>query len=198
MAAIYPDNLNDLAKSLLWPLNLFCTIHSRVLPEITPLFGQQMPEPYKKLLVHERNMTATLEDYHEGTIYIERLNMVPGDEETSREVVLRLEKNDLPVEYGASRIFLGSLPEKAVELIAEGKIPLGTLLRTCDCRHTVEPSGFFRLRPTPFFDDIFGNWNGTVLYGRRNTLVALNGTPIAEVCEILPPSDGNNDIGVSS
>lgn len=186
MTATYPHNLNELTQSLLWPLNLFCTVHSRVLPAITPLFGQQMPEPYKQLLVHKRNMTSTLEAFHGSTIHIERLNVVPGDKETSREVVLRLDTNGKPVEYGASRIFISALPPKALELIDEGKIPLGTLLRTCDCKHTVEPSGFFRLRPTPFFDKIFPDLDGSPLYGRRNTLVGLNGRPIAEVCEILP------------
>lgn len=179
----------ELTQSLLWPLNLFCTVHSRVLPEITPLFDQQVPEPYKQLLVHKRNMTSTLESFHSSTIHIERLNVVPGTEETSREVILRRDRNEKPVEYGASRIFLGSLPPTAVELIDEGKIPLGTLLRICDCKHTVELSGFFRLRPTPFFDNIFPGLDGTALYGRRNTLVALDGKPIAEVCEILPPTN---------
>lgn len=197
MTAVYPEDLHALAQSLLWPLNLFCTVHSRVLPQITPLFDQQMPEPYKQLLVHNRNMTATLEAFYGSTIYIECLNTVPGDEETSREVVLRLETDGKPVEYGASRIFVSSLPPKAVELIAEGKIPLGTLLRMCDCKHTVEPSGFFRLRPTTFFANIFPELDGSELYGRRNTLVALNGKPIAEVCEILPPSAENDNIGAN-
>lgn len=186
MTAIYPENLHELTESLLWPLNLFCTVHSRVLPQITPLFGQQMPEPYKQLLVHKQNMTSTLEAFHASTIHIERLNVMPGEQETSREVVLRLDTNDKPVEYGASRIFIRSLPPKALELIDEGKIPLGTLLRMCDCKHTVEPSGFFRLRATPFFDNVFRDLDGSPLYGRRNTLVALDGKPIAEVCEILP------------
>lgn len=195
MTVIHPDKLDELTRSLLWPLNMFCTVHSRVLPEITPLFEQQMPEPYKQLLAHRHNMTATLEAFYGSTIYIERLSMVPGDEETSREVVLRLATDDRPVEYGASRIFVSSLPPRAVELIAEGKIPLGALLRMCDCKHTVEPSGFFRLRPTPFFADIFPDLDASELYGRRNTLVALNGKPIAEVCEILPPSAESNKIG---
>lgn len=190
MIAIYPDNLDELRQSLLWPLNLFCTVHSRELPQITPLFDQQMPEPYKQLLVHKSNMTSTLEAYHARTIYIERLNVVRGDEQTTREVVLRLESSNKPVEYGASRIFFDSLPPKAVELIDEGRIPLGTLLRTCECKHTVEPSGFFRLQATPFFGDIFPRMTESTLYGRRNTLVALNGKPIAEVCEILPPLAG--------
>lgn len=198
MTTTYPDNLHELTQSLLWPLNLFCTVHSRVLPEITPLFGPQMPGPYKQLLVHKRNMTPTLEEFHSRTIYIERLNNVPGVEETTREVILKLETDDKPVEYGASRIFMKTLPQKAVELIAEGKIPLGTLLKMCDCKHTVEPSGFFRIQPTPFFQKVFPNVDGSTLYGRRNTLIALDGAPLAEVCEILPPTSNNHVTGIYS
>ena len=195
MTVIYPDNMQELTKSLLWPLNLFCSYYSRDIPQITPLFGQQLPMPYKQLLVHNRNMTSTLEKFYDSTIHIERLNMVPESEETTREVILKLDANEKAVEYGASRIFTNLLPPKAVTLIDEGKIPLGTVLRMCNCEHTVEPSGFFRIKLTQFFIDVFANTNGSQLYGRRNTLVALNGEPIAEVCEILPPAEVNNETG---
>jgi chorismate-pyruvate lyase len=197
MTFVHPDNMQKLTKSLLWPLNLFCTVYSRDMPQITPLFGQQLPEPYKQLLVHRRNMTLILENFYSSTIHIERLNMVAETEETTREVILKLDTNEKAVEYGASRIFTDLLPQKAVELIDEGKIPLGTVLKTCNCEHTVEPSGFFRIKSTRFFTDVFANINGSQLYGRRNTLVALDGKPIAEVCEILPPADKNNETGVN-
>ena len=197
MTYMKPDNVLELTKSLLWPLNLFCTFYSRDLPQITPLFGQQIPEPYKQLLVHKRNMTPTLETFHDSTIHIERLNTVSEAEETTREVILRLDTNEKAVEYGASRIFTNTLPQKAVEFIDEGKIPLGTVLRMCKCEHTVEPSGFFRIKSTKFFTNIFPDKNGSQLYGRRNTLVALNGKAVAEVCEILPYTDKKNETGAS-
>lgn len=181
------DNIEELTRSLLWPLNLFCTHYDRELPEITPQLEQYMPEPYKQLLVHERNMTSTLETYHGGTIYIEPINVFSNDEETTREVILRCDPDGKPLEYGASHTFRRKLTPEALFLIDDGRLPLGTILTVCNCEHTVQPSGFFKIRSTPFFAEIFGGSDATFLYGRRNTLVATDGEAVAEVCEILPP-----------
>lgn len=181
------DNLDQLTQSLLWPLNLFCAHYAREVPEITPLFEQHMPEPYKQLLVHKRNMTPTLENYHHGTIYIEPINVFSDEEETTREVILRREGDGKPLEYGASRIFRRTLSPEALFLIDDGRLPLGTILRVCDCEHTVQPSAFFKIRATPFFTGAFDAGDVPYFYGRRNALVALDGPTIAEVCEILPP-----------
>ena len=188
MTPVYPDNIQELTESLLWPLNLFYTFYSREMPQITPIFDLHLPAPYKKLLAHERNMTPTLERFYRSSIHIERLNVVPDREETRREVILRLDNTQHPVEYGASRVFLKALPARAVDLIGAGHMPLGTILHQCQCHHTVELAGFFKVKPTSFFKTIFPSVNGAPLYGRRNTLVALDGTPIAEVCEVLPPA----------
>lgn len=181
-----PEELPRLCHSLLWPLNLFYNRFERQMPEVTPLFEQHMPEPYKQLLVHKNNMTPTLETYHSDTIHIERINLLPGHEQTTREIILRLDRNNKPVEYGASRIFLRKLPPKALPLVAEGKVPLGTILRICECIHTVELAGFFKVKTTPFFLGIFDTSDISPLYGRRNTLTAPDGSALAEVCEILP------------
>jgi chorismate-pyruvate lyase len=181
------DDIHELTQSPLWPLNLFCAHYGREVPEITPLFGQHIPEPYKELLVHDRNMTPTLEAYHHGTIYIEPVNVFSDDEETTREVILRRGGDGKPLEYGAARVFRGTLTPEALFLIDDGRLPLGTILRVCDCEHTVRPSGFFKIRSTAFFADAFDAREIPYFYGRRNTLVAPNGSPIAEVCEILPP-----------
>lgn len=197
MNAAAATSRHDLGHSLLWPLSLFYTHHARQLPEITPLLGQHLPAPYKELLVHKRNMTPTLEAFHHSSLHIECLNVLPGPGDSTREVILRTDGDKKPVEYGASRIFLQSLTPKALKLIDAGELPLGTILHTCDCQHTVEPSGFFKIKPTPFFNQVFGTFSQVALYGRRNTLVALDGTPVAEVCEVLPPMNGEAINGVA-
>jgi chorismate-pyruvate lyase len=148
-----------------------------------------MPQPYRELLVHHNDMTPTLEAYHSGTIYIERLHSMDGESESSREVILLIEGTDKPVEYGASRVFLEKLTPDARELFFDGHTPLGTILRRCGNRHSHSPSGFFRLAPSPLFEEIFGVGTEESLYGRRNTLLAPDGEPLAEVCEIMPPKE---------
>lgn len=191
MMASLPENMHTLCESLLWPLNVFYAQYGRELPALTPLFGEHLPEPYRELLVHERNMTPTLEAYHHSPLHIELLHKLLSAEETTREIILRTNDQQKPVEYGASRVFLKQLPPPALELIHAGHLPLGTILNTCNCTHTVEPAGFFKIKPTPFFVEIFGPLTVTSLYGRRNSLVAPDGDPIAEVCEVLPPLNGD-------
>ena len=177
---------HQLSRSLLWPLNLFYENNGRQLPEITPLFGRHLPQPYRQLLFHTDNMTPTLESYHGGRIFIEPLTVLREESGVTREVILRTSRENLVVEYGASRIFLDRLPGDAVELIWAGREPLGRVLLQCHCEHTVEPSGFFKIRPTEFFFTVFGSAVAESLYGRRNRLVAPDGETLAEVCEILP------------
>lgn len=176
----------ELTESLLWPLNLFYAQDGREMPQLTPLFEEQMPEPYRRLLVHNCNMTPTLEQHHSGTIHIEPIHQIITDEETTREVVLRMDRDEKPVEYSASHIFFPAVTGQARRMIEEARIPLGTVLRICACRHTVHPSGFFRIRPTTFLMRVFGMQDKTSLFGRRTTLIGMNGQIIAEVCEILP------------
>lgn len=184
-----------LAKSLLWPLNMFYSRDDRELPEMTPLMGHHLPQPQKQLLVHTNNMTPTLETHHGDTIHIEQRNVMPGPMETSREVILHMDGDDKAVEYGASLMFLERLPDEACTLIGEGRMPLGTILQRCGCTHSCEVRGFFKIRPMPFFADVFGVPCKTPLYGRRNSLVAPDGQAIAEVCEILPPVNGAQQEG---
>jgi len=181
------EDIHELTQSLLWPLNLFCAHYGREVPELTPLFEQHMPEPYRTLLVHQNNMTPTLESYHGGTIHIEPINVLSDAEETTREVILRRDTDGKPLEYGASRVWRSTVTPEALFLIDDGRLPLGTILRVCECEHTVRPSGFFKIRSTSFFADAFDADQTPYFYGRRNTLVAPDGNPIAEVCEILPP-----------
>jgi chorismate-pyruvate lyase len=198
MTEVPPDKLNELSQSLLWPMNLLAANCGRSLPPFTPLLEQQIPEPFRTLLAHHHNMTPTLEDYYGDTIHIERLSVLPQGNERSREVALKLDTNEQVVEYGASRIFVHALPQPAVELVQAEKVPLGTILHRCDCQHTVELFGFFKIPSIPFFQTVFPGLNGSPLYGRRNALVARDGTPLAEVCEILPPLSDKPDLGVSA
>ncbi len=187
MNLAYPDDLPQQSKSPLWPLNAFYASNGRKIPDITSLTAEDIPQPYHKLLVHERNMTSTLEAFHAGPVYIDPLNMVQDELETSREVILRRQSDDHAVEYGASWVFHRHLPEEASKLIREAKLPLGTVLKLCACPHSVETLRYFKMRPAAFFSDIFGVSVSSDLFGRRHRLVAPDGHAIAAVFEILPP-----------
>ena len=173
------------SDNLLWPLNLFYERDGQH-PEVTPLTGQQVPGPYSEILVHDNDMTPTLERYYEDTVHVERRNVLNDDAVSTREVILRLDGNERAVVYGASRVFLDKLHPHARELLAEGRLPVGTILRICKIPHQGHPTGFFRVRPMPLFDDVFSQPCTASLFGRRNILSSPAGEAIVEVTEILP------------
>ena len=179
------------SDDLLWPLNMFYE-RDRLLPDVTPLTAQQVPAPYRDLLVHDNDMTPTLEHYYEDTVHVERLNVLNDEKVSTREVILRLDGNERAVVYGASRVFLDELHARARELLDEGRLPAGTILRICEVAHHGRPSGFFRVKPLPLFEKVFAQPCDASLFGRRNTLLAPSGNPIVEVTEILPPHVRSN------
>src|SRR5438067_1109299 len=69
--------------------------------------GEQVPEPYRTLLVHENDMTPTLEQFHGASVHLRVLGRERRRNEYQREVVLQLEGSEQPVEFGVIRIDLG-------------------------------------------------------------------------------------------
>ena len=53
------------------PLDEFYRLAKRPLPGIEPVDGAALPEPYRSLLVHERDMTSTLGQFHGDDIGLE-------------------------------------------------------------------------------------------------------------------------------
>ena len=53
---------------LLYPLNEFYEQAELPLPPAIRVEGRDVPEPYKSLLVHERDMTPTIADAYGGVV----------------------------------------------------------------------------------------------------------------------------------
>ncbi|MGE3311297.1 MAG: hypothetical protein AB7O66_15125 [Limisphaerales bacterium] len=170
-----------------FPLNEFYSRAGLPLPRFQLLSGDEVPQPWGKLLVHDDDMTPTLEAHHRGEIHIEVLGRERRDNAYFREVVLRLNRDDRPVEFGANRIALDRLPDKVRRLVLEEHLPLGHILKEHAVPHMGHPTAFFRVESDDLMNSAFGLTGRRFLYGRRNTLRDLNGRPLSEVVEILPP-----------
>jgi chorismate-pyruvate lyase len=169
-------------------LDAFHRREQRPLPRIDLITGEAMPEPYRSLLVHDRDMTPTLEKHHGCDIHIE----VWGRERTGsdywREVVLRLDHNQQPVEFGANRINLDLFSRHERQLILDEYLPLGRILNQHKLPHSGGPTAFLRIEADDLMGRAFGIQAGAVLYGRRNTIVDPEGRSLSEIVEILPPA----------
>jgi chorismate-pyruvate lyase len=178
---------------LLNPLSEFYAALSLQLPEVQPLPGDALPALPRRLLVHEGDMTPTLEAHHGVTLHLRQLHRRTAGESLLRMVVLLRDDDDEPVEFGAIRIDLSLLPEAARALVVEGRRPLGAILAEHAITHRSRPRGFFSLASDATIGDALGLAQPTTLFGRANVLWNHTGKPLAEVVEILPPPAPRNE-----
>ena len=163
------------------------------LPAVARVDGRDMPEPYRSLLVHNRDMTPTLERAHDRRIRLRVLRSAVAGDVLSRQVVLVAEGSEVPVAFGASKIHLEHFPEDAKPLVLEGKQPLGAILRSQGIEHAGRPELFLEVTADALIYNTLGLAEPARLYGRRNMLVDAAGRTLAQVVEILPPRNGNSN-----
>jgi len=158
------------------------------LPPLQSIHGEEVPQPYRDLLVHHNDMTPTLEGFYGHTLYLQVLGRRLQENEYCREVVLRLEHSQAPVEFGANRIQLDKFPDPARRLILEEREPLGHILRDFAVTHTCQPNAFIRVASDHTINEALDLTGAHVLYGRHNRLFDPQGELISEVVEILRPT----------
>ncbi len=171
-----------------YPLDDFYAGAGLPLPKIERIRGEEMPEPYRSLLVHDNDMTPTLEKFHGVDIHLKILKREQRGDFYFREVVLQLDGSDTAVEFGANKVSLVLFPPKARQLILEERVPLGTVLRECEIAHTTHAKAFFRVAPDELISSVLNLSAPTPLYGRRATIFDTQKRPLSEIVEILPPS----------
>lgn len=167
-----------------------CEFYSRsglALPRFEVIGGGEVPSPFRELLVHDRDMTPTLQEHFGADIHIDVLGRERRGEAYFREVVLRLDGDDRPVEFGANRIALELLPPFARRLVLEEQLPFGQILKAHEIEHVGGPEAFLRVEADQLMCRAFGLERTAVLYGRHNTLRDVQGRALSEVVEILPP-----------
>ena len=171
-----------------YPLDEFYARSGLHLPPLDIVEGSTIPEPYRTLLAHERDMTSTLEQFHQGTIHLRLVGREQRGEDYFREVVLALNGSEKAVEFGAIRIRLSLFPARARQAILEESHPLGHILREFAVEYISRPQAFLRLASDPTINALLGLSGAQRLYGRRNSLVTPDGQSLAEIVEILPPT----------
>jgi chorismate-pyruvate lyase len=177
------------AVDLLYPLNEFYELAGMTLPFARRINGRDMPEPYRRLLVHDRDMTPTMEAAYDRKMNLRVLKYALDHEVFSRQIVLIPEGSDSPVVFGAIKIYLDEFPTEARELVLERRLPLGTILESQAIKHFSRPDAFFEVEADAVIKEALGVTGTALLYGRRNILGNATGRKLAQVLEILPPAD---------
>jgi hypothetical protein len=172
-----------------YPLDEFYSLAKRELPALEQVDGDDVPEPYRRLLVHNEDMTPTLEKFHDERIYLNVISRQHRADFYFREVILLTQRKRVPVEFGAIKINLPLFPSGARRLILEEQEPLGTILHDFKIVHTSRPKAFLRIQADSFIKGALQLSGEQVLYGRRNTLFDSQQRALAEIVEILPPTE---------
>jgi chorismate-pyruvate lyase len=181
--SIAPEPLH---LSLVHPLDEFYAAAGQTLPPLSQIDGQAVPEPYRSLLVHLNDMTPTLEKFHRSAIHLQVLGRRCKEDAYFREVILRLDGTNQPVEFGAIKINLERFTPEAREQILAERLPLGHILHEYKIPHTSRPRAYLRLASDNLINQVLELTGAQVLYGRRNTLYDPAQQPLAEIVEILP------------
>lgn len=170
-----------------YPLDEFYAREGIPLPRIEVVVAADVPEPYHSLLVHERDMTPTLARFFRSDIHIEVWGRARRGDSYFREVVLRLDRDQRAVEFGANKVNLALFEPGVQRLILDEYLPLGHILNQRQIPHQGRPLAYLRIESDALINRAFRLRDRQVLYGRRNTIRDAAGRALSEIVEILPP-----------
>lgn len=175
------------AKCGLCPLARVYGATGQSLPTVWEIAAHSIPQPQRDLLVHQRDMTTTLQTFYGARTHLRLLRAETVNEIYQREVVLALDGSERPVEFGAISIHLDRLPRDVQQTIVLAERPLGGLLLERDVQFVSRPKAFIRVEADTLISRALALADAGTLYGRCNALLTPQGEVLADIVEILPP-----------
>ena len=170
---------------MLFPLDFVYARSGVELPRVKAIEAGDIPLPYRSLLVHQIDMTLTLERHFGGRVALRPLSTFAHGPWYFRRVLLAQEYTGRPVEMGAIRIKVTAFPERIRRQILRNDIPLGRLLRDGGVQYESRPKMFLSVVPNPEMMGVFWMREPKTLYGRRTEMMR-NGAKIGDIVEVLP------------
>jgi len=178
-------------RDMLYPLSAFEAIGGRGVASAAFLEAEELPDPYRALLAHDRDMTGTLETYFGQPMDLRvHVRKIEGDA-LFRQVTLVGANDGRPAEFGAIRIALSCFDGEARSLVIDGRVPLGRILREHRVAYVSNPSAYLEVTPGQALSEAL-QVSGGPLYGRKNELTTPDGQIIAQIIEILPRLSAND------
>jgi chorismate-pyruvate lyase len=149
-----------------------------------PVPAEQVPEPYRRLLVHEHHMTVTVEAHHQGRVNVVVLARRRDGDAYARKILLALEGSGQVVQFGLVRIHLEYCSEPVKAAILAQRSPLGRILIEHDVLRRIEPTAFLRVTPALEMMQWFDIETPEPTYGRL-AFIHCDGKPAIELLEIV-------------
>lgn len=180
-----PRDTGLTASSPFRPLVDFYASAGRPFPPIEVLRGEDLPEPFGRLLVHSEAMTRTLEAFHGVALDLRVLSRTQSDDLYTRHIVLCTHETGLPVEFGSIRLDLSAFAPPLRELILAERVPLGRILEEHQVTYHSRPRAFFRIDADALLGSTLRVEGRQTLFGRCNRLADPGGRSLAEIVEIV-------------
>ena len=170
---------------MLYPLDMVYRRAGIDIPTFEVVAPDDIPLPYRTLLVHDSDMTLTLERHFGGRVVLRPLSTFSLGGSYFRRVLLVQEYAGQPVEMGAIRMELDAFDAPLRRQILDNEIPLGSILRDRRLEYASRVKAFLQLMPNPEMMGVFWMREPRVLYGRRTEIVR-RGRKIGDIVEVLP------------
>ncbi|RPI56022.1 MAG: hypothetical protein EHM55_06135 [Acidobacteria bacterium] len=170
---------------MLFPLDFVYARSGVELPHVRAIEPEDIPLPYRSLLVHEIDMTLTLERHFGGRVALRPLSTFLHGPWYFRRVLLAQEYTGRPVEMGAIRIKVSAFPGSIRKQILKNDVPLGRLLRDGGVQYESRPKMFLSVTPNSEMMGVFWMRELKTIYGRRTEMIR-NGAKIGDIVEVLP------------
>jgi chorismate-pyruvate lyase len=149
-----------------------------------PVFVQDLPPPYRRLLAHTGHMTETVEAFHDSPVDVSVLRSRRDPGRYSREILLRRRSDGRVVQHGIVRLATDVLSPAVRAEIESERRPLGRVLISHGVLRQVHLAGVWRVVPGPQLAAALGMNPGEETYG-RTALIECDRAPAVELIEIV-------------
>lgn len=144
----------------------------------------ELPDQFKALLAHDDHMTVTVEAWHNSLVEVQVLEEHRQGDLYSRRIILALQRNGKPVQFGIMKIDLAGLPEIVRMEIESQALPLGRIMIRHHLMREVELLALWRIAAGPELRKHLKLERGAVCYG-RTARILVDKQPAVELLEIV-------------
>ena len=149
-----------------------------------PVESSDLPEAYQALLAHHDHMTVTVEAWYNSMVDVRVLAEQRDDDSYARKILLVLQRDGTPVQFGIMRINLAGLPDIVKLEIESQALPLGRIMIRHHLMREVELCQLWRVNPGAELRLQLQLEDDTPIFG-RTARILVAGQPAVELLEVV-------------
>ncbi len=152
--------------------------------------ADDVPQPFRRLLVHHQHMTVTLEDEYQSTLELQILARKHNGTKYARLLRLTAGSDGPVVLVGIMRFHLEYCSSQVAAEIVRGTAPLGRILIDHDVMRSIECHAYLRFKLDDELRSLFAlpaDASASETYGRIARIIC-DGEPAVELLEIVAPA----------